>query len=109
MNLTRLKQLHDAMPVKMHHYGAHQPKVPYGVWAEDADVSPSADNVNSTRILSGTTDYFTKTEAEADANVDAIEATFAGASAWIAAQLSSIQYEDDTGLLHYEWTWEAVI
>ena len=107
MNLTRLKTLHDAMPVTMHHYGAHEPKAPYGVWAEDADVSPSADNVNSTQILSGTTDYFTKTEN--DANVGAIEAVFAGASAWIAAQLSSIQYEDDTGLLHYEWTWEAVV
>ena len=107
MTLTRLKALHDAMPVTMHHYGAHKPAVPYGVWAEDADVSPSADNVNSTRILSGTTDYFTK--AEDDANVDAIEAQFSAASAWIAAQLSSIQYEDDTGLLHYEWTWEAVI
>ena len=107
MNLTKLKQLHDAMPVTMHHYGAHKPATPYGVWAEEGDVSPSADNVNSTRILSGTTDYYTKTAD--DANVDAIEAIFAGASAWIAARLSSIQYEDDTGLLHYEWTWEAVI
>ena len=107
MNLQRLKALHDAMPVPMHHYGAHKPPVPYGVWAEDGDVSPYADNVNSTQILSGTTDYFTKIED--DANVDAIEAVFAAASAWIAAQLKSIQYEDDTGLLHYEWAWEAVI
>ena len=107
MNLQRLKTLHDAMPVPMHHYGAHKPPVPYGVWAEDGDVSPSADNVNSTQILSGTTDYFTKIED--DANVDAIEAIFAAASAWIAARLNSIQYEDDTGLLHYEWAWEAVI
>ena len=107
MNLTKLKQLHDAMPAPMYHYGAHKPATPYGVWAEDGDVSPSADNVNSTQILSGTTDYYTKTEN--DANVDAIEAVFDGAAAWIAARLSSIQYEDDTGLLHYEWTWEAVV
>ena len=107
MTLTKLKALHDAMPVPMHHYGAHKPAVPYGVWAEDADVSPSADNVTSTQILSGTTDYYTQTEF--DPNVDAIEAVFSGAAAWIAAQLSSIQYEDDTGLLHYEWAWEAVV
>lgn len=25
-------------------------------------------------------------------------------SSW---QLNSIQYEDDTGLTHYEWTWEV--
>ena len=107
MNLTRIKALHDAMPVTMHHYGADRPAAPYGVWAEDGDVSPSADNKASTRILSGTTDYFTK--AENDANVGLIEAVFESASAWLAARLSSIQYEDDTGLLHYEWTWEAVV
>ena len=107
MNLTRIKALHDAMPVTMCHYGADRPAAPYGVWAEDGDVSPSADNKNSTRILSGTTDYYTKTEN--DANVDAIEAVFDGASAWIAAQLNSVQYEDDTGLVHYEWAWEAVV
>ena len=107
MNLQRLKALHDAMPAPMHHYGVKQPKVPYGVWAEDGDVSPSADNVDSTKILSGTTDYFTRTED--DGNVDLIEAAFAAASGWIAAQINSIQYEDDTGLLHYEWAWQAVI
>ena len=57
MSLTRLKQLHDAMPVVMRHYGAHRPAAPYGVWAEDGDVSPSADNRRSTVILPGTTDY----------------------------------------------------
>lgn len=107
MSLTKLKQLHDAMPVVMHHYGAHRSAAPYGVWAEDGDVSPGADNRRSTVILSGTTDYFTKTED--DPNVDAIQAAFEGARAWIAAQINSVQYEDDTGLVHYEWAWEAVI
>lgn len=106
MRLLSLKQLHDAMPVTMHHYGARKPTAPYGVWAEDQDVSPGADNVRSTLILAGTTDYFTKTED--DANVDAIQAVF-DAAGWISAQISSVQYEDDTGLLHYEWTWEAVV
>ena len=106
MSLTRLKQLHDAMPVVMHHYGAHRPAAPYGVWAEDGDVSPGADNVRSTVILSGTTDYFTKQEF--DPNVDAIQAIF-DAAGWISAQINSVQYEDDTGLVHYEWAWEAVI
>lgn len=105
MNLTALTELHAAMPVEMHHYGANKPSVPYGVWAEDGDVSPAADNRRSTIILSGTTDYFT--HQENDANVDAIQAVFDSA-AWISAQIGSIQYEDDTGLLHYEWTWEAL-
>lgn len=106
MSLTKLKQLHDAMPVTMHHYGARKPAAPYGVWAEDQDVSPGADNVRSTQILAGTTDYFTKTED--DPNVDAIQAVF-DAAGWISAQINSVQYEDDTGLVHYEWAWEAVI
>lgn len=106
MNLTALSDLHAAMPVTMHHYGAQQPAVPYGVWAEDGDVSPAADNVRSTIILSGTTDYYTKTEN--DANVDAIQAVFDGAG-WISAQINSVQYEDDTALVHYEWAWEAVV
>ena len=80
--------------------------MPYGVWAEDGDVSPSADNVNSTQILSGTTDYFTKIED--DPNVGIVQAVFDGA-AWISAQINSIQYEDDTGMLHYEWAWEALV
>lgn len=106
MTLTSLKALHDAMPAPMHHYGASKPAVPYGVWAEDQDVSPGADNVRSTIILAGTTDYYTKTDG--DANVDAIQAVF-DAAGWISAQISSVQYEDDNGLLHYEWTWEAVV
>ena len=106
MSLTSLKNLHDSMPVTMHHYGAHKPSVPYGVWAEDQDVSPGADNVRSTQILAGTTDYYTKTEF--DPNVDAIQAIFDGA-AFVTAQINSVQYEDDTGLVHYEWAWQAVI
>ena len=49
------------------------------------------------------------TKTEDDANVDAIESVFDGAAAWIAAQLNSVQYEDDTGLVHYEWAWEALV
>ena len=62
------------MPAPMHHYGASKPAIPYGVWAEDQDVSPGADNVRSTIILAGTTDYYTKTDG--DENVDKIQAVF---------------------------------
>lgn len=106
MSLSRLQALHDAMPAAMYHYAADRPGVPYGVWAEDGEISPGADNVRSTVILTGTTDYYTK--AENDDNVDAIRAIFDAASGWLAVKLNSVQYEDDTGLLHYEWAWEAV-
>ena len=29
-------------------------------------------------------------------------------AAGIAWYLNSIQYEEDTGLIHYEWVWEVV-
>lgn len=106
MRLQSLTQLHDAMPVTMHHYGAHRAAAPYGVWAEDQDVSPGADNRRSTVILSGSTDYYTKQDF--DPNVDAIQDVF-DAAGWISAQINSVQYEDETGLLHYEWAWEAVV
>lgn len=106
MTLQALNDLHAAMPAPAYHYGARKPATPYIVWAEDGDVSPGADNRRSSIILSGTTDYFTKTEN--DPNVGIIQAVFDGA-AWISAQINSIQYEDDTGLLHYEWAWEALV
>lgn len=87
------------------HYKAHKKTDKYIVWAEDGGNSGHADNQNTTRTLSGTVDYFTK--AESDPNVEAIEAALDNAK--IAHRLNSIQYEDETGFVHYEFIFTVVV
>lgn len=47
---------------------------------------------------------FTKTEG--DSLFEAVPAALEGIGA--AYYLNSVQYEEDTGLLHYEWVFEVV-
>lgn len=76
----------------------------YFVWQEEGKNDLVADNRHVEGAMVGTTDLFTKEEfdpwVEAFQNVmDAL-----GIS-WV---LSSVQYEEDTGFIHYEWTWEVL-
>ena len=69
----------------------------YFVWQEDGE------SVLAECAITGTTDLFTKQEF--DPWVDAFgEALSSHGIAW---SLSSVQYEDDTGFIHYEWSWEV--
>ena len=53
--------------------------------------------------MTGTTDLYTKVEFDpwADALGESLSAY------GIAWELSSVQYEEDTGFYHYEWAWEV--
>ena len=63
----------------------------------------AADDSHAERAVTGTTDLFTKQEF--DPWVDAFgEALSSHGIAW---SLSSVQYEEDTGFMHYEWSWEV--
>jgi hypothetical protein len=88
------------------HYEAVQKPDKYIVWAED---SPSgslrADNKVQEQAVSGTIDYYTKTEH--DTNVEAIQTALNSIN--IAWKINSIQYEKDTGYIHYEWAFEVVL
>lgn len=55
------------------------------------------------QAITGTTDYFTRDEF--DPAIDRIQD--ANQSLGIAWRLNSVQYEDDTELIHYEWSWEV--
>lgn len=87
------------------HYRRAKATPPYLVWAEDGeDNSFSADNKKREQQIHGTADYFTKMEF--DPVVDGIQEALANISCgW---RLNSVQYEDDTGLIHYEWEWWVV-
>ena len=75
----------------------------YFVWQEDGENVLAADDSHAERVVTGTTDLFTKQEF--DPWVDAFgEALSSHGIAW---SLSSVQYEEDTGFIHYEWSWEV--
>lgn len=73
------------------------------VWQEDGDNDLLADGTVAEIAVTGTLDYFT--QQEFDPMVDAIRAKLDEIGA--AWGLNSIQYEDATNLIHYEWTWEV--
>lgn len=72
----------------------------YIIWAEDSeDGSFDGDNRKQEQQIHGTVDYFTLTEF--DETVDGIQEALWAAG--IGFRLNSVQYEDDTNLIHYEW------
>lgn len=70
------------------------------IWMEDAEeTSFEADNIKQEQKIHGTIDYFTQTEF--DVVCDNIQTALN--TAGIGFRLNSVQYEDDTKLIHYEW------
>lgn len=75
----------------------------YIVWGEDGQAgSLWADNEMINQAISGTIDYFTKIEY--DSKVEAIQKAISAIG--LSYRLNSVQYEKDTGYIHYEWVWE---
>lgn len=86
------------------HYEAPKQDDRYIVWAEDdGDNVLGADNAIRQQAIQGTVDYYTKSEDDPD--VDRIETALRTAK--IAHYLNSVQYEDETKLIHYEWVFEV--
>lgn len=105
MTLNDLKNLILTIGPPVFHYFADKQKGNYIVWAEDGEGdSGHADNQKTTQIIQGTIDYFTKTEN--DPIIEQIQDKLS--SARIAWRLNSVQYEQDTGYIHYEWVWELI-
>ena len=104
MTLSDIKTALLAVTDQVYHFEATGAEGAYIVWAEDGQGDAVwANGAMQTQALSGTIDYFTKDEGdEAIAEIQA-----ALISAGIAFGLNSIQYEPDTGYIHYEWTWEV--
>lgn len=82
------------------HYTAWDDSDRYIVWAEDTEVaSLEADNYKPGQTIEGTIDYFTRTED--DENIGLIPQALNHAG--VGWELNSVQYEDDTRFIHYEW------
>lgn len=104
---SKIKKIGEALaqvtPNCAHYYRTFT-AVPYLLWAENGEGdSLHAGNHKTEQVITGTVDYFTQTEY--DANADAIQDTLdALGVGWV---LESVQYEDDTKLIHYEWSWNC--
>lgn len=85
------------------HFEAFKKKDQYIVWAEDGQGDAVwADNMMQQQTITGTIDYFTKIEN--DENMERIQEALNDAE--ICFKLNSVQYEGETGYIHYEWVWE---
>jgi len=94
----------SVLPNPTSHYYAKNKTALYIVWAEDAaPKSQSSDNKIKMITVQGTIDFFTKTEY--DPIADQIQEALNNAG--IGWKLNSIQHEEDTELIHYEWVWEV--
>lgn len=75
----------------------------YFVWQEEGYNDLSANGGHKERAVRGSTDLFTKIEF--DPWISEFERSMtAEGMAWY---LNSIQYEEETGFIHYEWVWEV--
>ena len=107
---TKLRSVRDALvgvTAACYHYRRPPaaPKSSYIVWAEDSeDQSFEGDNRKLEQQIHGTVDYFTLKEF--DPLVDAVQDALV--SAGVGFRLNSVQYEDDTNLIHFEWEFWGV-
>lgn len=95
-----------ALTPNCYHYWRPHMKPPFIVWQEDAEGNDfGANNRKAERVISGSIHYFTK--AEYDPLADRIEALLQTKSnGW---NLESVQYEEETNLIHHQWSWSAAI
>ena len=92
----------DVLGKTYHYHKSDRAKPPYAVWMEDGeDDSLYTDEGKGEQAIAGTLDFFTKTEF--DSCVDGFQNVLdANMARW---SLNSVQYEDETGLIHYSWEW----
>ena len=94
----------DATGYQFAHFGwSKAPSGDYGVYAEDGANDLIAGNKHVEKVLQGTVDYFTRDDsgtpkATIEAALDSVP---------VAWYLNSIQFENDTGYIHYEWVFEC--
>lgn len=103
--LETLRAALAALTDRVYHYvAAPNTTPPYIVWSEDGDNDLLAGNVHVERCITGTVDLYTRTDS--DPLFTAIPEALEGLGA--SYYLNSVQYEEETGLVHYEWVWEVV-
>lgn len=108
--ISQLTQIRDALTsiegLTVYHYWHPRLNAPYCIWAEDGEGdSLHTGNHKSEQVITGTIDYFTKTDL--DETVDLIQNALNTLEncGWM---LNSVQFENETNLIHYEWSFEII-
>lgn len=105
---TKLRKIADALTSipslgsNVYHYWRFGADAPYCIWQEDGDAGFQSDNHKGEQAITGTVDYFTLTEY--DGNIEAIQIALNNVEN-LSWAINSVQYEEDTNLIHYEWRW----
>ena len=82
---------------------SHAPNTDYGVISLDQQAEMSADSdAGAETMLEGFVDYFARSYALTAK--ESIETALRGLGLWWT--LNSVQFEEDTGYVHYEWRWK---
>ena len=87
-----------------HHAWDSAPDGDYGVFGEDNATSLWADGKMVEQFLGGTVDLFTRDNSDFPKEI--IQSALD--SLGVPWYLNSIQYENDTMYIHYEWVFDAV-
>lgn len=92
-----------ATGIPVAHYGWEKDRFPSGnyiVYAEDSAADLEANGLHIERATEGTVDLFTRDYS--DAAKDPVESVFESMPG-IVWHLNTIQFEEDTKYVHYEW------
>ena len=103
MNLADLEELLAGLSENVFHYEAVGRSDQYIVWSEDSEGGNlNADDQKELQVIQGTIDLFTKMEG--DPLFKKIQKTMNENE--ISWRLNSVQYEEETGYIHYDWVFE---
>ena len=98
--MTDLKTALTQTGFQFAHYAwSEAPSGDYGTWAEDSGNDFMADCVHGERGTDCWVNYFTRDDTDTPRTT--IEAAMNGLQ--VPWYLNSVQYENDTGYIHYEW------
>ena len=100
--LFQLGVAFSSITTKCYHYYRPVKDVPCIIWAETGEeTSFHSDNHKEEQRIIGYVHLFTKTEF--DTLADSVQTTLE--SLGLTWSLSSVQYEDETNMIHYQWDW----
>ena len=106
MSWNKIYRIRDALLTvskDVYHFEALKKEDKYIVWAEDGESNSGHADNKKNQVIQGTIDYFTKDDA--DPAVEEIQEALELYE--ISYKLNSVQYEDETEYIHYEWIWEV--
>lgn len=108
--MLQLMKIRDCLTsiegLDVYHYWRPRLQAPFCVWQEENEGdSLNSDNHKQEQVITGSIDYFTKTEY--DSMVDNIQNALNQLEncGW---SLDSVDYEEDTNLYHYTWDFQII-